>query len=122
MGATRTQAVTHDVGDRISFTLRPVISIKLENWDVGPPQIYLQTRQSGFLAGVFLQDEISLAIADALMVNLARQHGWGFGIFSPENQPIEDHMARVIEKYAGLPFSDGPTQRMSKTELEAGIQ
>ncbi|MBZ5559941.1 MAG: hypothetical protein LAO77_21995 [Acidobacteriia bacterium] len=32
MSATPTQKVTHDVGDRISFTLRPVISVKLENW------------------------------------------------------------------------------------------
>jgi hypothetical protein len=29
MGATRTQAVTHDVGERISWTLRPPISTKL---------------------------------------------------------------------------------------------
>ncbi len=29
MGATRTQGVTHDVGDRISWTLRPAISTKL---------------------------------------------------------------------------------------------
>ncbi|MBZ5529409.1 MAG: hypothetical protein LAN71_16115 [Acidobacteriia bacterium] len=33
MSATSTQAVTHDVGDRISYTLRPVVSIKLENWE-----------------------------------------------------------------------------------------
>ena len=33
MSATLTQAVTHDVGDRISFTLRPVVSYKLENWE-----------------------------------------------------------------------------------------
>jgi hydroxylamine dehydrogenase len=32
MSATSTQKVTHDVGDRISYTLRPVVSIKLENW------------------------------------------------------------------------------------------
>jgi hypothetical protein len=32
MSASPTQKVTHDVGDRISFTLRPVISVKLENW------------------------------------------------------------------------------------------
>lgn len=31
MSATRTQPVTHDVGRRISWTLRPVISIPLEN-------------------------------------------------------------------------------------------
>ena len=31
MSATTTQAYTHDVGDRISWTLRPIISVKLEN-------------------------------------------------------------------------------------------
>ncbi len=29
MGATRTQSVTHDVGERISWTLRPAVSTKL---------------------------------------------------------------------------------------------
>jgi twinkle protein len=59
---------------------------------------------------------------DALLVNLARDHGWSFGIFSPENQPIEDHMARLIEKYTNLPFTDGPTQRMDESELRVGIE
>jgi hydroxylamine dehydrogenase len=33
MSATRDQKITHDVGDRISYTLRPVVSFKLENWE-----------------------------------------------------------------------------------------
>ena len=33
MSATSNQPVTHDVGDRISYTLRPVISVHLENWE-----------------------------------------------------------------------------------------
>src|SRR5574337_1103501 len=33
MSATSSQKITHDVGDRISFTLRPVISFKLANWE-----------------------------------------------------------------------------------------
>jgi hypothetical protein len=33
MSATPNQPVTHDVGARISWTLRPVISNKLENWE-----------------------------------------------------------------------------------------
>ncbi len=33
MSATSAQPVTHDVGARISWTLRPVISKKLENWE-----------------------------------------------------------------------------------------
>lgn len=32
MSATRSKPVTHDVGARINWTLRPVISKKLENW------------------------------------------------------------------------------------------
>jgi hydroxylamine dehydrogenase len=33
MSATPNQLVTHDVGDRISYTLRPVITVHLENWE-----------------------------------------------------------------------------------------
>jgi hypothetical protein len=33
MSATRNQPLTHDVGARISWTLRPVVSKKLENWE-----------------------------------------------------------------------------------------
>lgn len=54
---------------------------------------------------------------DALTVNLAEQHGWHIAIFSPENQPLEDHMARMCEKWAGAPFAEGPTLRMTREEL-----
>lgn len=60
-------------------------------------------------------------LIDALLVNLASLHGWGFAIFSPENQPIEDHMGRVVEKYVGKPFSVGPTPRMDRDELKVGM-
>ncbi len=33
MGATRELPLTHDVGQRISWTLRPEVSFKLENWE-----------------------------------------------------------------------------------------
>ena len=33
MSATREQALTHDVGQRISWTLRPIISVKKEDWE-----------------------------------------------------------------------------------------
>ena len=41
---------------------------------------------------------------DALMVNLAKAEGWGFAIFSPENQPLERHVAKILEKYSERPF------------------
>ena len=55
---------------------------------------------------------------DATTLNLARLHGWRFGIFSPENQPLEEHFAKLAEKYIGRPFAKGPTQRMGKDDLE----
>lgn len=57
---------------------------------------------------------------DDLCMNLARQYGWRFGIFSPENIPIVDHQARMVEKYVRKPFSDGPTPRMSEAEVAQG--
>lgn len=57
---------------------------------------------------------------DALLVNLAKLHGWRFALFSPENQPLEDHASRLIEKWARLPFTNGPTQKMSAETLRQG--
>jgi twinkle protein len=52
-------------------------------------------------------------LLDALLVNLARLHDWRFGLFSPENQPIERHYASLMEKHVGAPFDRGPTKRIS---------
>jgi hydroxylamine dehydrogenase len=57
MSATPNQAVTHDVGDRISITLRPVISTKLDNWErrrVNMMDVCSNCHASGWL-GHFLQ-------------------------------------------------------------------
>jgi twinkle protein len=58
---------------------------------------------------------------DALVVNLAAMHGWRIGLFSPENQPLEDHMARMCEKYVGAPFYEGPTPRMTREQLDQAM-
>ena len=55
---------------------------------------------------------------DALLVNLASMHGWRFGMFSPENQPIERHFASLMEKKLKKPFSKGPTPRISPAEKD----
>jgi twinkle protein len=53
---------------------------------------------------------------DALLINLARQ-GWKFAVFSPENQPVKLHVAKMLEKWSGKPFSTGPTERMSRDDI-----
>lgn len=57
---------------------------------------------------------------DALMMNLSRQFGWRHGVCSFENPP-DDHFAKLAEKYTGKPFFDGPTPRMSETEVETAL-
>jgi len=53
---------------------------------------------------------------DALLVNLMHQ-GWRTAIFSPENQPIRVHAAKLLEKLAGKPFGPGPTERLSRKDV-----
>ena len=59
---------------------------------------------------------------DALMVNLCRNAGWCFGVYSPENQPLEMHVSKLAEKVIGKPFNRGPSERMSEDELHTATQ
>lgn len=54
---------------------------------------------------------------DALLVNLSRQ-GWKFAMFSPENQPVTFHISKLLEKLAGKPFQEGPTERLTLDEVD----
>lgn len=58
---------------------------------------------------------------DAVMVNLALKGNWRFVIYSPENQPLELHYAKILEKYTGKPFTPGPTKRMDEEELDDAL-
>ena len=53
---------------------------------------------------------------DAVMVNVAVAYGWRFAVCSFEN-PVPEHMSKLAEKYIGAPFWDGPTRRMSESDL-----
>jgi twinkle protein len=57
---------------------------------------------------------------DALAVNLAEVYSWHVAMCSFENPPAE-HIAKLAEKYLGLPFWDGPTQRMSEADLQRAM-
>lgn len=56
------------------------------------------------------------SLLDGILVNLASIYGWRFGVFSPENQPIERHFASLMEKKIKKPFSKGPKPRITETE------
>ncbi len=54
---------------------------------------------------------------DALMINLSNDYDWRFAAFSPENYPIQTHIAKLIQKYVSKPFSKRLNNHMSKAEL-----
>ena len=54
---------------------------------------------------------------DALCLNLAEMHGWRFVFYSPENQPQQLHLAKLMEKRTGKPFFDGPTERLNRDDM-----
>jgi hypothetical protein len=63
MSATAKQPLTHDVGDRISWTLRPVISTKLENWETrraAMQDVCLACHGQGFVDGHYKQFDASV--------------------------------------------------------------
>lgn len=58
MSATRNQAVTHDVGDRISWTLRPPVSNHKDNWEVkrgNMKDVCMNCHQDRFVDGHYYQ-------------------------------------------------------------------
>jgi len=59
---------------------------------------------------------------DQIILNMTKIHGWKFGICSFENKP-QHHIRKFLEKHIGAPFySDGPTRRMSKSEISSGME
>ncbi|HPF34220.1 MAG TPA: multiheme c-type cytochrome [Candidatus Krumholzibacteria bacterium] len=58
MSATPTQAITHDVGQRISWTLRPIVSKKLDNWETkrqNMQDVCINCHGQRFVDGHYLQ-------------------------------------------------------------------
>jgi len=58
---------------------------------------------------------------DNLMVNVARTSNWKFAVFSPENAPIQRHMANLLEIIVGKPFDKQYNGFMSRDEVVKGL-
>jgi twinkle protein len=56
----------------------------------------------------------------AMMIELARLHGWRSSIFSPENLPLERYTTQLLAQYIGLPF-DGAPDRMDPHTKDTGL-
>jgi twinkle protein len=58
-----------------------------------------------------------------LMINLIKEHKFRFGLFTPEHEPVETHIARLSELIDGRPFSkEVPShKRMSKVAIDNAV-
>lgn len=80
-------------------------------WHVKPGQLTILTGMPGSGKSEWL---------DAVLINIARSQGWSFAYYSPENWPIERHVAKLIEKWSGKAFRQWrpEAERIERQELE----
>ncbi len=57
---------------------------------------------------------------DQILINLAEKNGWRFALFSPEHS-TSMHIRRLVQMFIQKPFDEGMKNRMTKTELHAGL-
>ncbi len=58
---------------------------------------------------------------NALTMNLARNSGWNFVVFSPEMQPVQRHIGMLAAQYSGKPFLKKYSDRMTRMELAEAL-
>jgi twinkle protein len=113
----------HGIGDFTEETIALYRDGHARGHSTGWPSIdELMTIRPGELTVVTgIPNSGKSEFVDALTVNLAHRLGWRFGLCSFENPPAE-HIAKLAEKHAGIPFWDGPRQRMSEAELRQAME
>lgn len=58
------------------------------------------------------------AFLDSLMMQMAIRWGWKWGVFSAENLPLDRYVAGLVENYTNKPFNRGPSERVSREEID----
>ena len=80
--------------------------------------IKVDSSKSLYLAGESFTVTHNSTFCDALMVNLIKNEGWRFAVFSPENWPSERHLQTIIENMSGKTFSNNSITSKKITEAE----
>jgi twinkle protein len=56
------------------------------------------------------------------MINLIQLHKFRFGLFTPEHEPVETHIARLAELINGKPFSKDASHRMTQEGVDSAVK
>ena len=60
-------------------------------------------------------------LLDQILLNMARIHDWKFVLFSPEHSTAM-HIRRLVQMHLNLSFDEGFANRMTKEQLNQGIE
>jgi twinkle protein len=83
---------------------------------------YFSVREGEFTIITGMPSSGKSNFVDCLMINLINNGGWKFGVYSPENWPIERHIQTLCEKVTEQPFSASYGERfprMDKLAIES---
>ena len=58
---------------------------------------------------------------DDVLINLSRDYDWKHVIFSPESQPLHEHIDSLVSKYAGQPVRRGFENHLPEEQHETAI-
>jgi twinkle protein len=83
-----------------------------EFYRVGPGQLTIVTGIPGSGKSEFV---------DQVMCNLAARYDFSFGVCSFEN-PVEDHIVKLLEKLTGYPYFGSPAERMTREVRDKGLK
>ena len=84
-------------------------------WNSLDTHYTIKTGQLSIITGI--PSHGKSAFIDALVANLALNHNWRTAIFSPENFPLERHMATFAMLKVGKPFSRNYNGAMTYDEM-----
>lgn len=84
---------------------------------MGPLDEHYRIKAPGITVVTGIPGHGKSGVLDNILVKLAEVHGWHTAMFSPEQMPVELHAKQIMMIRTGLPFDDGPSVRMTKSQM-----
>lgn len=114
--------LSESVYDLFSQGRKPGIGIGIIDSDTNEELVYYNPSQLIIVTGIPGAGKSEGTDQDVMQ--LAIQHGWKFGIFSPENFPLEMYISKLIEKITGKHFGKTATNlpAMTADDIQKAIE
>lgn len=110
---SRKQRHVHDAPTRRIGKRRAIVSVE-PTLSVPVRCIQVDSPMSLFLCGKGMIPTHNTQFVDSLMLQLCKLHGWGFGVFSPENYPPELHLTHLIQRLYKRKITDISDEEIDK--------